>query len=273
MKKLLYLFPVIMLFIGFTTERFLDDKLKNLLKQFNVSEQNAKDNIFSDVSGPSFYIPNVKMLKDLAIGDRASMVEAVGNNVKEYTSSKEFTQKYNEFRENRKPSPPEKPKSAAEQKKEYQDNMNKSIAEMKKSKSQAAKDQQGMFDDIIKNLEQQLKDIDDPNNPMFSPELDTYSQQGYQLQVEQYNKELANWEAEYPVNNQKPIVKKWLETFLNNSKDIDFNAQLKTQNGKQVFVNPEYERKNYEWKLYFRAGKEPVETARKFVQSWLNEIK
>lgn len=274
MKRLFFLLiPVLSVLFIFTAGKIVDDKLKSLLTQFKISEDNAKNQIFSNISGPSFYIPGIKVLKDLALGDRASMVESIGKNVKEYVSSKEFLHKYNEYREGKKPSPPEKPKSAAEQKNEFINGMKTSIAEMKKTKSEAPADQKGMYDDIIKELEEQVKQAEDPGNPMFSPEMDVYSQQGYEMQMDQYKKDLESWEKEYPINNPSPLVKKWIESFLEKSKDIDFNAQLKTEKGKQIFVNPAYEKKDYQWKLYFRAGKEPVEAARKFGQGWLSELK
>ncbi len=272
-KRILVSLPFLFLLLGFTGAKLVDDKLKNLLQQFKMSEENAKSSILSNISGPSFYIPNVKVLKELATGERAAMVEAIGNNVKEYVSSKEFLQKYNEMREYRKPAPPEKPKTAAELKEEYRTNITNSIAEFKNSKKQAPADQQNMFEEMIKTMEQQLKDLDDPNNTMFSPQMDVYSQQGYEMQMDQYKKELAEWEIEYPLNNPNPLVKKWINAFLEKTNNIDFNAQLKTEKGKQIFVNPEYERKDYQWKLYFRAGKQSVDAARKFAQSWLSELK
>ena len=61
---------------------------------------------------------------------------------------------------------------------------------------------------------------------------------------------------------------------MDETKNIDFNAELTLKNGKQVFVNPEYEKqKGYYWKMAFRSGKEVVLPARAFVQQWLDEIK
>ncbi len=273
MKKILIFLPMLILFVGFVGNKLIDDRLKSLLQKFNQTDEYAKDNIFSNISGPSFYIPNIKALKEMALGERAAMVDEIGKYIKGYTTTDEFVKKYNEYRESRKPSPPEKPKSVAELKEEYRQNLKNSIAEMKKAKVNVAKDQQGMYDDLIKGFEQQLNGIDDPNNGMFSPEMDTYSEQSYQMQLDQYNKDIGEWENNYPINNPKRILKNWIERFLNDSKDIDFNAQLKSDRGRQIFVNPEYERKSSQWKLYFRAGKEPVEAARKFAQSWLSDLK
>jgi len=70
-------------------------------------------------------------------------------------------------------------------------------------------------------------------------------------------------------------VKAALQEFLLISADIDFNAQLlpKNQYGIQQFANPVYEKeKSREWKILFRAGKEPVMAARTFAQNWLKEL-
>ncbi len=275
MKKLLFSLPLLLvLVLGFTAGKFVDDKLKSLLQQFKTEEETAKSNIFYAVTGPSFYIPNVKTLKDLAIGDRVSLIESIGKNVKEYVASKEFVEKYNQFREDRKPTPPEAPKYSAQLKEEARASLKNSIAETEKSKSQMAKDQQTMFDEILKSFKQQLADIDDPEKTMYKPEMDEYIKQGYQVQMDDYKNNLAVWEKEYPNNNPKPMIKKWISTFLEQSADINFGAKtIKGKNGIFKFVDQEYEYKSSQWKLYFRAGKETVNAARTFAQSWLSELK
>jgi hypothetical protein len=274
MKKILFAFPLFVFVLGFTAGYIVDDKLKNLLQQFKTNEETAKSNIFYAVSGPSFYIPNVKILKDLAIGDRVSTIESMGKNIKEYVASKEFINKYNQLRDDRKPSPPEEPKYSAQLKDEARENLKNSIAETEKSKLQMAKDQQAMFDEIITSLKQQLKDIDDPQKTMYKPEMDEYIKQGYQMQMDGYKKEVAAWENEYPINNPTPMIKKWINTFLEKSADINFNAKT-TKNKDSIFkfVDQQYEYKDSQWKLYYRAGKETVSAARTFAQSWLNELK
>jgi hypothetical protein len=274
MKKLFFILPLLLLVLGFTAQRILDDKLKNLLQQFKTDEESAKTNLFYAVSGPSFYIPNVKMLKDLAVGDRVSLIQSMGNNVKEYVSTKEFVKKYNQLREDRKPTPPEAPKYSAQLKEETRTNMINAIAETEKNKKQMAADQQAMFDEIIKTYKQQLAEIDDPEKTMFKPEMDEYIKQGYQMQMDEYNKKVTDWEIEYPTDNPKPMVKKWINAFLEKSADINFDAKLeKDKYGKMKFVDQQYEYKDSQWKLYYRAGKETVTAARTFAQNWLGELK
>jgi len=274
MKKILFTIPILFLILGFTAGHIIDDKLKSLLQQFKVDEENAKSSILYAVSGPSFYLPNVKMLRDMAVGDRISVIESMGKNIKEYVMSKDFTKKYNQLREDRKPTAPEEPKYSQQLKNEAIESTKNSIAEMEKSKSQAAKDQQAMFDDIIKSLKQQLKDIDDPEKTMYKPEMDEYIKQGYQMQMDDYKSKITEWEKEYPVDNAKPMIKKWINTFLEKSADINFDAKTtKNKDGKLKFVDQQYEYKDSQWKLYYRAGKETVNAARTFAQNWLTELK
>lgn len=272
MKKLIVLYPVLILLLGFSYGKFIDDKAKSILKQFQLTENHAKDVIFSNTSGPSFYFPNMKELKALATSDRAALVGTAGTYVKEYTKSEEFKKKYNEYRESRKPTAPQKPMKMDELREQQKQEMTKSIAELEKSKLQMPKDQQDMFNETIKMFKEQLKEMDNPDNPMYSSEMDSYNDSAYEQQLDYYKKQVADWEKEFPINNPKPMIKNWLKSFLDRSSDIDFNAQLKDVKGKKVFVNPEYEKKDYQWKLFFRAGKETIDAGRKFSQSWLKEL-
>jgi Asp-tRNA(Asn)/Glu-tRNA(Gln) amidotransferase A subunit family amidase len=273
MKKLIFILPLLALVLGFTTGQLVDDKLKSLLQQFKTDEDAAKTNIFYAVSGPSFYIPNVKVLKALAVGDRVSTIEAMGKNIKEYVTSKEFITKYNQLREDRKPTPPDEPKYSAQLKEEQRANLKNTIAETEKNKTQIPKDQQAMFDDILKMYKQQLAEIDDPEKTMFKPEMDEYIKQGYDMQMEDYKNKVSEWENEYPANNPKPMIKKWINVFLERSADINFSAATtKDSKGILKFVDKQYEYKDSQWKLYYRAGKESVTDARSFAQNWLNEL-
>jgi hypothetical protein len=273
MKKLFLVFPTLIILAGFYAGHIIDDRAKTLLQTLKLSEDNAKNTIFADISSNSFYVPGIRELKSIALNDRALQVEVVGKYVKDFTATEDFKKRYNEYRESRKPSPPEKPKTSAELKEETRENYKKSIEEMKATKSQVPADQQAMFDETIKMLEQQLKDIDNPDNPMFSPQMDEYSKMAYDQQMEQHKNDLAEWEAKYPISNSKPLIKTWLESFLEQTKDVDFNAQTAIDKNRTLFAKQEYERKNNLWKLCFRGGKETTEAGRKFAQAWLGELK
>jgi hypothetical protein len=274
MRKFFLLSPVLLLLFGFTAGHVVDAKLNSLLLQFKTSEEAAKSDIFHAVTGPSYFIPNVKTLKNLSAQDRVSIIQLMGKNIKEYLASKEFLEKYNQYREDKKPAAPEAPKYSAQLKDEHRENLKKSIAEIERSKSQVANDQQAMFDYVIKGLQQQLKEIDDPKNTLYTPEMDSYIKQSYDMQMNEYAKSVAAWENTYPRNNPNPMIKIWLTTFLEKSAGINFDAKTtEIKPGTIKFIDQEYERKDSQWKLYFRAGKETVTAARTFAQDWLGEIK
>lgn len=259
---------------GFTAGKMIDDKTKSLLKQFQLSEDDAMNQVFSNISGPSFYIPNLKTLKGMASGERAAMVETIGKYVKDFTVSKDFMTRYNEYRENRKPTPPEKPQTGAELQAKTVADMKKGIAEFEQQMKQMNAEQKKMFEDIIKQQKEQLAEYEKPDNPMFGKNYDDAMQQSYQYQVDDYNNKMKEWETKYPEGKPQFLVKEWLTTYLEKSKDIDFNAQLATNNyGKQVFAKADYERKDSLWKLLFRAGKQSVDASRSFAQAWLNGLK
>jgi hypothetical protein len=178
------------------------------------------------------------------------------------------------MRESRKPEPPEKPKTMEELKVEQKKSLKEAIESMKSVKSQVSSDQQAMYDETIKMYEQQLREVDNPDNPMFNPEYDKIMQDMYKQQMADHDQRIKEWESEYPINSPSKMIKNWLLEFLNRTKDVDFNANTATdQYGRTVFVKQEYERKESVWKICFRAGKEATDAGRKFAQTWLNELK
>lgn len=272
MKKIIVLFPLIFLLLGFSFNYLIDKKIKGVLDQIQTSESYANDMIFNNCSAPAFYFPNPGKLKNLASGEKAEMVEIIGTYVKEYTSSEEFLQKYRDYREMKKPSPPEPPQSSDELRKQQKENMKTGIENMEKTKASLPADQHAFFDETIKNMKEQLKELDNPDNPMFSPEMDAYAKQAYEMGMQQYDEKVKAWETEYP-ETPKEMLKKWLNSFLDETKDVDFNAELaENESGKKVFVKSSYERKSNLWKASFRAGKETTEAGRKFAQEWLKQL-
>lgn len=274
MKKILLVLPIVIMIVGFYSGHLLDNRVKSLLQTLKISEDNAKQTIFSDISSPSFYFPGVSGLKSIALNDRASQFDVIGKYVKDFTKSDDFKKRYGEYRESKKPSPPEKPKTMEETKKADKENLKTSLEDMKQTRASAPADQKAMFDESIKALEEQMKAIDDPNNPTYSAEMDSYIQQGYQQDLEQHKKDISEWETKYPANNPNGMIKNCLKEFLDKTNNVDFNAKTAIDDkGRTLFVKQDYEGKDYLWKLCFRAGKETTESARKFAQSWLSELK
>lgn len=182
-------------------------------------------------------------------------------------------EKYNQYREDQKPKAPELPKYSSQLEDEQRANLKKSIAEIETNKIKASKDQQEIFDTLIIQFNQQIQELDNRNKTKHTNEMDLYIQQSYDMQLAEHQKNLASWENTYPVNNPSPLIKNWIKAFLKKSAEINFDAKTTVnQDGIVRFVDQEYERKDSQWKLYFRAGQETVTAARTYAQDWLDEL-
>lgn len=273
MKRIILVFIVAVLSVGFLINRIVERSAQQIISQLQINDETAKDYIWSNCSGNMFYFPSPGELKNIAMGERASIVKAIGNYAKEYTKTKEFLEKYKEFRESNKPEPPEAPQSGDQMKNEQKAAYKKSIAEMEKVKKTMAADQQAYIDQTIASLKEQLKALEDPSNDENYKQMDQIMKQGYEQQQVQHKEDLKEWAEQYP-ENPKVMIKAWLNSFLETTKDVDFNAELKNNDyGQKVFVKPEYESKSPVWKICFRSGKETLQAGRAFAEQWLKELK
>jgi hypothetical protein len=241
----------------------------DIVKQVGISEEEAGDFVWWNLSGESFSYPRSAELKQKSGSEKATMVKEIFAYAKKYSQSESFKEKYREARENSRPQPPEKPEPVEEMRSRMKKEGQASIAEMEKSVASMAKDQQEMLKPTIEMMKEQVKSYDDPDNPMFSKDMEKMMIQGYEMQMEQHKKAMAEWEQKNP-DAPTAMIKRRLEKFLEETKDVDFNAKLVDG---RVFANREYEMKPSNWKMCYRAGREPVEAARAYVTEWLKELK
>ena len=195
---------------------------------------------------------------------RASIVEQVLIAAKTFTASPAFAKAYATYRDERKPQAPEAASAEAmiaQQKKEALDN----IAELKKGMAAAPAADRAGWNDMLKEATSQLKMYE-------SAEYKASVKESFAGEQQQYAEQLQEWKTNYPAD-PKAVVKLRLREFLTESNGVDFNAKLVPQYGKQKFANASYESKSSEWKLCYRAGREPVEKARAFASAWLAELK
>lgn len=76
----------------------------------------------------------------------------------------------------------------------------------------------------------------------------------------------------YDEKSVKGAIRKTLTQFLEAAPTVDFSAQTTAKGSRQVFINPEYEKKDALWKLIYRNGKEPTAVAMEFAKAWLAEL-
>ncbi|MCU7490595.1 MAG: hypothetical protein ACM3UR_01820 [Bacteroidota bacterium] len=273
MKKKYFIIPMLFLSFGFLAYRVADHSIDSILQKLQMTSEDAKEYAWSDCSGCYFGHPMPGELKDTPLNERPLIVKAVGEFVKLYSKSEDFKRRYLEQRDVSKPQPPESPKSMAEIKKNDKEQMKKSLQEMEKAKASLPASQRGEFEKMIQELKQQMAEMDKQDNVAYSSETEEYMKQGYEAEMKEYQERLKEWERDYP-NEPDMMIRRWLEEFLKASSDVDFDAQVSTDEfGKKRFVNADYEHKPDIWKLCFRAGRQTTEAGRKFAESWLKELK
>ena len=159
-----------------------------------------------------------------------------------------------------------------EMKKEARETMTKAIRETEENMKTMKADMKASIQPVLESFRQQLKEVDNPKNPMYSKEIEEMYRQGYEQQKQAFADDLAAWEKKYPPSPDG-MIRSWLEDFLVISSGVDFNAALTDGGGgRKVFVRQEYENKSSQWKMCYRAGKETVEAGRAYASAWLKEF-
>lgn len=262
-----FVLAVLSLFLfSFTVHKFGDD----FLKQLGITKSAADEKITGSILGGYLDAYGVKNAKNIATGNRAAIAKDLLTYTKQYVKGVAFVKQYSALKESRKPQL-NKTQAPEEMQRETIASYKKSVTDMEATVKTADASMKPIFEKVLIDAGKQLKEAEDPNNKSFVsykknyPELVNSNKQNYE-------KQLADWENEYP-SNHLLFVKKRLQQFLDETKDIDFAAELTVKNGKKIFVNRAYESKGNRWKMAFRAGKEVVEPARAFVQQWMEEIK
>jgi hypothetical protein len=241
------------------------------LADFGINENRLRSQLArAVVDGYIPMYPNAKLFHAATPAVRAAFVKNALGWMKTYSESPAFQADYDKQRAAAKPTPPASKGTPDEQLAKYFADQRQSVEEMKKSVAQMPPDLQKQMQATIQqmqaNVEQQAK----------NPQMTAMLKQGFAQQAEQdkqtYEKDLANYATRYPADPRVLIAGR-LDKFLDLSKDVAFDAKLVPgNNGKMKFADSQYEGKSSEWKLCYRAGKEPVEAARAFATDWLRQI-
>lgn len=263
---------VLALLVGAGAVYALQGGAEDSLRQVGVGADSARNYIFNSITSGELSYPASKALKQIPPEVRAGIVAGLGTFARAYLESAAFAEEYRKFRESRKPEPPEPQTTVDQDRQRFKEELTRSIQQAEESLKTTPAEYREGIEQTIAFLREQLKAVDDPDNPMFSSEMQQFKQEAAQAARREHEQRLAQWEREYPAD-PKAMVRSRLEQFLRESEGVDYAARLKTAaDGKLVFENPAYERKPANWKLCYRAGKETVEAAREFARNWLDEL-
>ena len=240
------------------------------LADFGITDTRLKSslaNAFVYNSLPVY--PSRKAYAAASPAARVAFVKSALGVVKTYAESAAFKTDYEKLRAQAKPGPSESKGTPDEQWAKFLADQQKSLVEMKANVAKMSPDMQKQMQPTIQQMQASMeKTSKDPQ--MMAIMKQSYAAEGENSKKD-YQRSLAEYETKYPADPIVLIAKR-LREFLEMSNGIPFDAKLVGANGHMRFADPKLESKPDQWKLCFRAGKEPVEAARAFASEWLKTL-
>lgn len=251
--------------LSFTAHRLAVD----FLKELGITQQTADERISTTMLEGSFNTYGIKKTKAIPAPIRGIVAKEAFTYAKKYVNTSAYLKKYEELRASKKPVF-EPIKTVEEMIQENTALYRKSVQEAEANLKKADASMKQVFENVLAEVKKQQLEAENPNNKRYVNYRRNY-ESTVKVNQENYDRQVAAWEQQYPANHLL-FIKKRLEQFMLDTDGVDFAATTTLKNGKQIFDNPQYERKSNRWKMAFRSGKEVVETSRIFVQQWLSEI-
>jgi hypothetical protein len=247
------------------------ERADDLWKQLGITQSVANINIQVSVTSDFLQYAGARNAKNIAVGNRAAVINDLVAYSKKFTSSAEFKKMYEFERSKHRPANPA----------QFKINMDSLRTVEKQRIEQEIKNTEANANSTntkIKNavpyrleaLRKELAEVDNPNNKKIQAivsELQSFNSavtNEYQIKLQKFNED-------FPENPQL-IIKKRLQEILDITADVDYDAEIKQAGKFKVFVNPSYEKKSKEWKLAYRAGKSATDAVRAAAKKWLDEL-
>lgn len=264
-----FLLSIISLFLfSFTVSYKLGD---DVWKQLGLSEAQGQEKIKTSFLNNYLDYYGARNLKNLATGNKGAVAKDLLQFTKQYVNSNIFKIEYQQYRDQAKPTEPSATvKSKEEIRKEKISETEKSIKSMEESMKTMSADMQKIMQGGVDMQKNMLKEYKDPNSQM----IDLFYQgevMNHQSDLSRYKEDMTKWEMNYPTDHRQ-IIRARLQKYLTLAATVDFSAELYDKNGKKYFVKHEYEIKNDEWKMIYRAGKEVYDVTKAFAENWLKEL-
>ncbi len=182
-----------------------------------------------------------------------------------YVDSPTFKAAYDKRRAEAKPEAPTVNGTVDDELKKKQDEQKQQLAKSRAMLTQLPADQRAQLEAVFKQSEAQMTD------PTFVKMMRQGIEMDHARADKEYQSSVANWQRDYPVD-AKVLIARRLQAFLALSAGVDFAAKVEGTGTQKRFVNPDYQGKPSDWKMCYRAGKEPVDAARAAVSDWLSVL-
>ena len=241
----------------------------DILSQLGLTLDAAKEAIGSVITA-GVYNPGLpaQAFKLMPPAARAQAATAGVAWLKTYVASPDFKHQYLQVREQHKPQPETHELTPEQELQKADADQKQQMEESKAAIANLPAAQRKAMEDALKNAADLVAKMNTPEQRKVR--LDAIKAQRAE-ETKEYEAAVAKWKQEYP-DDAKPLIARRLREFMQLSSDVDFNAKLKTQEGRSTFENPAYQAKSSQWKMCFRAGKEATTAARAAVQQWLTEL-
>lgn len=241
----------------------------DLWSDLHVPETEARTLTIQSILNGSIPTAGASVFKRATPAARAVMVQQFATWAKAFTTSAAFKTAYDAARANEKPAPPKPGGSASAQLTQQRDEFDKNAAEMRKNAAGQSKEVRDAIETAIRQMKVSLDAMAKDSSMLQA--MDKASAQSNADEQARYKERLATFEREHPASVDAAVALR-LHQFLDTCKDVDFSAPLVSTKGSMKFVNPVFEAKSSEWKMCYRAGREPVEAARVLATAWLKDI-
>jgi hypothetical protein len=261
---------VLLTLFAFTAQKKMID---DVWAQLGMKKDQGLYGVKNSFLNGNLYYYGARNIKNIASGNRVEVAGNLLTTVKEYINSEEFKKEYEQLRQRSKPQePPARAiRTKEEIRKEKIAEAEKGIKETEETIKKTTPEIAQALKGVLEMNKQNLAAYKDPENPMIDM-LYEGEKMTAENNIKYYKDQLARWAGNYPEDHRQ-LIKTRLQEFLKVAATVDFGAQLKLSDGKQRFVNGNYESKPTEWKQIFRAGKDVTDFTVQFAKQWLAELK
>jgi len=262
-----------LLFAGAISFSFsMQKKYDDLWQQLGITQRDGTNYIRSSFATGYLQFGTKATFKNILAPDRKTIALDLLNYTKQTIASQEFKTEYERTRMSRKPRrEPKPPKTEQQIREEEITNASKGIANGEETlKNTTDAESRKAIQESIDFMKKSLTELKDPNNETVKYKAQS-QKTFYENQLAKFQADLKVWETEYP-ENVNTLIKQRLQKMLDETKDVDYEAQLVDKNGKKYFVKPAYEAKPVNWKFAFRAGKDVTDATRAFASDWLKQL-
>ena len=249
-------------------------RVNEILKSLDLTEERAHRYVLENLESGNFNAPATAAAMAIPAAKRADIVNKLGDYVKAYVNSPDFKKKYQEQRD-------------AWNIRSWDDLVNEQIQQELKDIeedlrnadeviSNASATMKPAYEKGLKETKERKAALTDPKHPKHAEyrklsEADLMEREDKQVFMEKYKNEMAELEKKLPAD-YNVLLRKRLQEFLQETANIPWDAKLEKKGRRMVFADPELEKKSFAWKARFRCGKEVVDAARAYAQSWLKSL-